>query len=1031
MRDLVSGIWTRAQCCVTSRNLRSAALLVLCFTTITCGSDQGPPSAPTRDFSLRAASSSITLQAGAASPVISVTVNPLGGFADVVNLIVSDLPAGVTVATSATLTASAAGPASIVLVAARSAAVGQFTVRISGTAGALTRATQLDVIITPASTFDVVVSSPIVALRAGTTSGALSVKVVPGAGWTDSTRIELIGLPAVARTTLVAPVRVPSDGNVSFTVSAIGTAPLGDYPFTLRATGDEITRDIVVHLQVVGPIRAWEDSTQLYLERVEQGDTARIVVDKRRGGTIVEASHNGHNFLSVAGNAAGAQTQLFTAGLYDDCLGCSGTYGWSAFQGGTRSGAPNPLIVSRVDSTSLYTSATGQQWVPLTGWMGPIPPSTVVTVEQWVSPVSTSPAGFVVRTRITHASPAPLAAPSSHHFPSIRGDGSLTRALHYGGSSPWTGDATIEQALTASMPRAQKFVATERWVALVDARDQGVTLYSPSSYPEIELRREPISTNASAGDAYAASATTAFPLPVYGSVEAQSYLFVGDWHAARTAIASLRTQPAPDIQVPFGFLDRPFPDSVIAGTVQLIGWALDDRGVTRVEVLVDGSVVSTGTLTINRPDLQGPWPWAPLSSGYSLALDTRRFSDGPHLIAARAVDAAGNSVTLTAPKNVIIANTGPPTITAPPHITVTSGAVEIVRQWASDHCDNADDPDVPARMIRQADGSFLLLDSNAPDTRVLRGPTPATVRGDCSPVYRSRKDSVANTFRNMEWLASLYRDGDVIHALVHNEFHDPFGPACLKGNLTPANPCWYNSITYATSTDGGRTFSEPASPGNVAAAPPEQWDPAMGDAQYGYFSPSNIIRHSDGYYYAFFWAHPIKFFPTLGGNCLMRTKTLADPSSWRAWNGDAFTVAMASPYVSAMAPACTFISVQVNVSSVSWSTYLQRYVAVGVSSRTDVFPGGKLVCGFFFATSADLVHWSTPQLLVQTTLTFTPCGGPDPPVGGDTYPSLIDPSDTTVNFENIGQTAYVYFTRFIDKGPNRDLLRIPVRFSVP
>ncbi len=59
------------------------------------------------------------------------------------------------------------------------------------------------------------------------------------------------------------------------------------------------------------------------------------------------------------------------------------------------------------------------------------------------------------------------------------------------------------------------------------------------------------------------------------------------------------------------------------------------------------------------------------------------------------------------------------------------------------------------------------------------------------------------------------------------------------------------------------------------------------------FSPSNIVAH-DG------WLHAFVFAEALGaqrrGACLMRTRDMTDPTSWRAWDGRGFAVRFADPY---------------------------------------------------------------------------------------------------------------------------------------
>src|SRR5262249_13873558 len=115
-----------------------------------------------------------------------------------------------------------------------------------------------------------------------------------------------------------------------------------------------------------------------------------------------------------------------------------------------------------------------------------------------------------------------------------------------------------------------------------------------------------------------------------------------------------------------------------------VGWAVDNIAVTSVRILVDGNLAATGTLTVNRPDVQANYPWAPLASGASIPLDTTAYTNGTHVITAEARDAAGNSgaqdVTVTisnsggggAPTPLSLVSSGPaPTMAATIDYTIT------------------------------------------------------------------------------------------------------------------------------------------------------------------------------------------------------------------------------------------------------------------------------------------------------------------------------------------------------------------------
>ena len=118
--------------------------------------------------------------------------------------------------------------------------------------------------------------------------------------------------------------------------------------------------------------------------------------------------------------------------------------------------------------------------------------------------------------------------------------------------------------------------------------------------------------------------------------------------------------------------------------------------------------------------------------------------------------------------------------------------------------------------------------------------------------------------------------------------------------------------------------------------------------------------------------------------------------------------------------------------SLTWSTYLKKWVLVGSSENADGVSGP----GFYHYTSDDLVNWSPAKLLMNGELPWTYSCQDGPEQLRD--PSLLDNDSESRNFETIGQRPYLYFTRF-NVGFNsptscftsldRDLIRIPLEFS--
>jgi hypothetical protein len=382
---------------------------------------------------------------------------------------------------------------------------------------------------------------------------------------------------------------------------------------------------------------------------------------------------------------------------------------------------------------------------------------------------------------------------------------------------------------------------------------------------------------------------------------------------------------------------------------------------------------------------------------------------------------------------------------SPERVTVVLGEPEIVFDYSSMSCriaDGFDLPDVPARAVRTSDGNILLIHTGPPYNFAMRGPHFDALVHECAPMMATIDSPHAYTFANQEWILSTWRDDGTIHALIHNEYHDPFAPNCMPGVTTPENPCWYNVITYASSTDGGRTFARPPPPSHLVSAPPIPWDPTAFSAAmraplpYGSMSPTNIVRGSDGAYYSLFRFLPDPLGRIPNGTCLMRTENLEDPSSWRAWDGNAFTLTMGSPYDQAGSPAptgtppCSYVSHRTLgelFDSLNFNTFLGQYIVVGSAVRN---VGGRVVCGTFFSLSSDLIHWSEPRLIMEGRLPFPPCNQPDGGSSGSVlYPSLIDHESPSINFEISGESAYIYYVVW-NQGLDRDLWRVPVRFEL-
>jgi hypothetical protein len=105
--------------------------------------------------------------------------------------------------------------------------------------------------------------------------------------------------------------------------------------------------------------------------------------------------------------------------------------------------------------------------------------------------------------------------------------------------------------------------------------------------------------------------------------------------------ATFTTLTPPDTTAPTVSLTSP-TGGTHKGTITVTATAQDNKGISSVALLVDGTV--RGTIT---------------TSPYSFGLNTTTLSDGPHTLTARATDTS-NNVTTSAPVTITVDNSPPP-----------------------------------------------------------------------------------------------------------------------------------------------------------------------------------------------------------------------------------------------------------------------------------------------------------------------------------------------------------------------------------
>ena len=364
---------------------------------------------------------------------------------------------------------------------------------------------------------------------------------------------------------------------------------------------------------------------------------------------------------------------------------------------------------------------------------------------------------------------------------------------------------------------------------------------------------------------------------------------------------------------------------------------------------------------------------------------------------------------------------------SPPNVIVRPvGQPEVLFNWKHDRCDLTDTPDAPPRAFRDSLGTVHLF--SAHDTlREFSGPTLDLVRYDCRILHKSAKNDGPEKFSDHEWLAAPYTlDGRVIYALVHDEFDGYLRPELCPSRVYTR--CWYNALTFMTSTDGGKSYVKPTPPANLVAAVPYQYVSEVG-FPVGYFMPSNIVE-LNGYYYTLFRAR--HYLDQQDGICLMRTSILSDPTSWRAWNGQEFSVRFVNPYTEQLEDLRRHLCVPLNAELLTMGGIARdpqsgAFVLVmkGAIGRRKEQPS----LGIWATASYDLINWSKPFQVWAD-----PSGAvlEGDPRSTDRDPSLLDPTSLSLNFDTIGSKPYIYFVRLNPENRpyDRELMRVRVGVTV-
>jgi len=330
------------------------------------------------------------------------------------------------------------------------------------------------------------------------------------------------------------------------------------------------------------------------------------------------------------------------------------------------------------------------------------------------------------------------------------------------------------------------------------------------------------------------------------------------------------------------------------------------------------------------------------------------------------------------------------------------GSEITVFRWSADRCDDKDFPDVALRVLNEGSEDAAILSSNW-NNRIRRFDISTMhAQSECASALRSNRQADPSLYNDFSWIASLASDGKAIHALVHHEYHANEHPG--KCQFRVYEPCWYNTIVYARSDDGGKTFHQSVPP-QVVAASPFQQDEGQGKRR-GFFNPSNIL-FDHGYWWTFIY--------TAGwggqrfGSCLFRTSDVSDPGSWRAYDGTDFTADFPDPYLNrakSQTKSCLPIFDQ-SVGSIS-RTADGRFVSVFTKHEKLPDTAGEEKFSVNLAWSGDLIHWSAPEELTEITdVATSDCSKPR-----YAFPSLVSIDNGAIRQSELRGRIYLSMVRF-------------------
>jgi hypothetical protein len=164
----------------------------------------------------------------------------------------------------------------------------------------------------------------------GNTTSAVTVSVASHNGFSGSVDITLQGLPSGVNASPGSSFAVQSGGSQAVTFSVSGTAAIGIFQLAVSGTSGVISHSaqILLTTEPIVSVLTYQTGSMLYLESDSGTDASRIGLQTGWGGSIVEVSLNGTNFVNEHDTGREVQAAQYDGSAqYDGCAGCTGTFG--------------------------------------------------------------------------------------------------------------------------------------------------------------------------------------------------------------------------------------------------------------------------------------------------------------------------------------------------------------------------------------------------------------------------------------------------------------------------------------------------------------------------------------------------------------------------------------------------------------------------------------------------------------------------------------------------------------------------------